>query len=304
MRGEQIGVLPLGRGLAVLRADSPAVVLVLKHLTPSEVYHGLYGEHHAGHKEHAALAAHAIVVNIGRLVELQPHAVAAQLAHHGASVGVGMLSDYLGHIAHKGVRLGSRCAQVTTLLCHPHQPFPLRVGVLDDIHPRSVGVVAFVVGRHIHIDNIAGQEHLLLVRNTMTHHIIDACAYALGETVVVERSRRSAVVEGILVYQAIDVLCSHTGLYLAGHEVEGAIGYLAALADTLYLLRRLDEFAIGHKISFRLPIEDYLVHLGQGLPLGHNPIGLYLAWHIGLLSQSDTVADLGCVVGRVPIYII
>ena len=126
----------------------------------------------------------------------------------------------------------------------------------------------------------------------MTNDIVDACTDTLRKALVIERSRDTAMIKGVFMNQAVDILSRHASLYLVCNKIKGSIGNLATLADARHLLRRLYQVAAGHQVTAGLPVEDYLVHLCERLAVRHNPVSLYLTWHISVVISA------GC--GRPP----
>ena len=51
----------------------------------------------------------------------------------------------------------------------------------------------------IHVDDVALLEDVLGLGDAVTHHLVDAGAHALGESLVVEGCRRAAVTGGIVI---------------------------------------------------------------------------------------------------------
>ena len=56
------------------------------------------------------------------------------------------------------------------------------------------------------------------------------------------------------------------------HKVKHTRVEHTRLADTFYLFRRLDEFALGHQMPLVLKVQNPLVHLSEWLPTLHMPV--------------------------------
>ena len=79
-------------------------------------------------------ASVAEVHHLGLLVELKPHAVAAQVAHHPVVVFLGVLLYGVAYVAHEAVRLGGLGPYLEALPGHPYELLLLGCCLSDDIH--------------------------------------------------------------------------------------------------------------------------------------------------------------------------
>ena len=84
-----------------------------------------------------------------------------------------MLLDGVADVAHKRVRLGSLHTDFQAFLGHTYQLLLLRCRLADDEHTTGVSIVAVEDGRKIHVDDITLLQHVFLLGNTVTHHLVD-----------------------------------------------------------------------------------------------------------------------------------
>ena len=100
--GNRDRVLELGRERAVARDGGPAIAEYL-HMRTAEIDHRLDGEEHPGLQRHAFAAA-AVMQDVGLVVEQPAKAVAAEVAHDGAALGLGEGLDGSADVAGRGAR--------------------------------------------------------------------------------------------------------------------------------------------------------------------------------------------------------
>ena len=98
---DQHRVLPLCRQASVFCIDGPAVFLVLNHIGPSRIYHRFNGKDHAGNQKHIRSPL-SDMADPRFLMEIIPHAVAADLTHYRKTICINVLgygSSYVAQMA-------------------------------------------------------------------------------------------------------------------------------------------------------------------------------------------------------------
>ena len=191
-----------------------------------------------------------------------------------------MLLDGMAYVAHKAVGLGSLHTYLQTLLGHTHKLLLLGSSLAYDKHTRSVGIIAIENSCEVHIHDVAILKDILLLRNAMTHHLVDACAHTLGETLVVETSRYGTMRCAIVVANLVNLESAHSCMNMLGHLVEHTSIHHTAAANALYLLRSLYEVARRHLFAFVLPIHHFLVKFGWLLSRKTMPNSLSFEYHV------------------------
>ena len=142
--------------------------------------------------------------DVGVLVKLVADAVSAEVAHDGETVLVGMMGDGIADVADKTVGMTGLDADLQTFTRHIHQFLLLRRRLSDDEHTRGVGIISVEDGRHIDVDDVALLQDFVFARDAVAHHLVDARADALRKSLVVERSRNAAMLDGEGVNERID----------------------------------------------------------------------------------------------------
>ena len=197
-----------------------------------------------------------------------------------------MLGDGSSRIAHKRVGLASFCTNLHTLLCHLHQAFTLRRGPANDEHTAGIRKVSIQNRRAIHIDDVAFFQHFLLRGDTVTHHLIDARATALGEALIIEGCRNATMLRGEVIHQLVNLQRAHALTNLLSHQVQHSRVQHASLADTLYLFRSLDQITRRHQMSLVLEKQNPLVHLREWLSTLHVPVPWVFLYQSHFFSES------------------
>src|SRR5687768_10080792 len=150
-------MLPLRRQAVVLGDDGPAVGQ-LADARLAGVDHGLDREGHARLERHAGAGA-AVVQDLRLLVELAADAVAAELAHHGVAVLLGVGLDGRAEVAQAHARADLADALPHALVGHLDQPAGLDAGLADVVHAARVAVVAVLDDGDVDVEDVAGLEH-------------------------------------------------------------------------------------------------------------------------------------------------
>ena len=115
----------------------------------------------------------------------------------------------------------------------------------------------------------------------MTHHLVDARAAALRETLIIQRRRNAPMLRREVIHQLVNLQRRHTLTDLLLHQVQHCRIQHTRLADALNLFRRLNQFTLWHQTALILEIQNSPVHLRQRLSALHMPIS-----RIFLLQQS------------------
>ena len=212
------------------------------------------------------------MLHLRLLVEFETHAVSAEVAHHSVTVFVGVLLDGVADVANKTIRLAGCDAHFEALLGYAHKAFLGGSSLADDVHTRSVGVIAVEDCGDVHIDDVALFEHHVVARNAVANLLVDGDAATLRKALKTKRCGRCAVRNSVFVYEFVDFVGGHTGVDVFSHEVEERGIDDAAPAHTFYLPRREYQTAPRHEFALVLPIENLLVHLRKRLTLRHKPI--------------------------------
>ncbi len=181
----------LGGERAVAGHRRPAVV---EHLAvgPADVDHRLDGEEHAG-PELRPGPRPAGVDDLRRIVEDPAHAVAAEIAHHGVTVPLGMALDRMGDIAEPVARLRLLQPEHQAFVGHLDELGRLDADVADQIHPAGVAVPAVEHRRHVDIDDVAILQRPIGRRNAVADDMVDRGAAALGIAAIAQgRGNRAA----------------------------------------------------------------------------------------------------------------
>ena len=175
------------------------------------------------------------------LMELQSYAVSAEVADDAVMVFVGVLLDGVSYVAHEAIGLGCLHANLQTFLCHTHQLLLLWSGLADDEHARSVGVISVKDGGEVHVDDVALLKDVLLLGDAVADHLVDACADALRESLVVKACGDGSVRRAVVVAYLVYLERAHSGTYVLCHFVKHTRIDDTTSADALYLFRGLDE---------------------------------------------------------------
>ncbi len=229
--------------------------------------------------------------HFGVFVELQPHPVAAQIAHHRESVFLGVLLNGIAYVAHetKGVR--RLHAYLQALFRHTHQLFLFGSCFSDDEHTGGIREIAVQNGRHIHVDDVALFQDFLFIRYAVTHHFVDGSANAFREAFIVERCGDCSVRHRVVVHQLVYLRSAHAGMNLFFNQIQHSGVHHSALADTFYLLRSLYQFACRHQATSILIVENFLVEFSQFRTLGNLPVVHFSTKHIMSCLKNRTKVD-------------
>ena len=106
----------------------------------------------------------------------------------------------------------------------------------------------------------------------MAYDLVDGCADALRESLVVERGGDGSVRHGIIEDQTVDLGSRHPFVYFLFNQIQDTSIDYTAPADAFDLLRCLNQIAAGDQMSFILQIEDFLIQFRQWLPFDGAPV--------------------------------
>ena len=213
--------------------------------------------------------------DIRLFMELVSYTMTAEVAHNTVVVFLRMFLNGMTDIAYKAIRFGGLGTNLQTLLGHTHQLFLFRGSLTNDEHPGGISIVSVQTGGAIHVDDIPLFEYIISLGNTMAHHLVDTRADTLGESLVVQRSRRGAMRNGIVMYDFIDFQRTHSRMNLRSHLVQNARIHHTGLSYSLNLLSRLDQIPCRNQLSFSFPVHHLLVKLSQRLTRNHMPSSLF-----------------------------
>ena len=206
-----------------------------------------------------------------------------------------MLLDGGAYVAKARPRLSHPHADVPAFARHLHETLPLGADLADEEHARGVGEVALVDGGHVHVDDVAIVQVFARAGDAVAHHVVDADAHALGESLVEEGGGDGIVVGGEAVDQVVHVGRGHAFADVRGHIVQqGSIDF-GALADAGQLFGGAEQVALGQADAGQLFGGAEQVALGQadaffleflypgfhlvGVSLGREALGVYELLH-------------------------
>ena len=216
------------------------------------------------------------MLDVRLLMELQPYAMTAKVAHDGHVILVGMSLDGITYISDIDVGLTAHLfAYFQTLPCHIHETLPARFRLAHDKHTARIGIVTVENRGAIHIDDIALLQYLILRRDAVTDDVIDTGAAGIGKPFVVKRCRYAPVLRGIVIYDFVYLPRGHPRTNALRNGIEHCRIQDASLPNALYLLGSLDKIARGNKFPVRLCFQYATVHVGQWLPIRNRPNVLF-----------------------------
>ena len=135
------------------------------------------------------------------------HTVSAQVAHYAIVILVGMFLNGIANVANKAIGLGCLHAYLQTLLCHTHQLLLLRSGLANDEHTGSIGIIAIEYSGAVDVYDVSLAKYILSLGNAVANHLVDACAYTLGKSLIVEWSRFTSMLCGVVIDNLVYLEC-------------------------------------------------------------------------------------------------
>ncbi len=242
---------------AVLGRDRPSVTRVEARACLADIDHRLNGEKHALFQRDA-FATPAVMQDIGRRMENPPDAVPAIIPNHGKSLRFGVLLNGCAYIA--GSSAGAH------LFDSPHhavvgdldQPLRFERYVADIIHPAGVTVPAVHDSRHVHVDDIAVIQDLV-IRDTVADHMVHRSADGFGEAAIAERGRGGTGADDPLVAVAVDLIGGDSGDDDVRQFVENLGGKSSGFMHSRVIRRFVNDDLMFHGRSIKQPLLHFNV---------------------------------------------
>jgi hypothetical protein len=236
------GMFILGGERPVARYRRPAVGKHL-HMRFAEIDHWLDGEDHA-FADFRPFVRAAVMQDVRRVVEQASDAMAAEIAHHRATlrfrIGLDRRADCAG--AHAG--LHRRDAAQQAFIGHFHQPLGGALDLADRIHAARIAMPSVQHIGHVDIDDIAFAQRLR-IRNAVADDVVDRGADGFGIAAIIQRCRQRAVVGAEFEDETIDGVGRDARLDDCGEFIEAARRQLARLAHPVEVLRGIEADDAG-----------------------------------------------------------
>ena len=231
--GDADRVLELGGERAVLGHGGPAVAEQL-HLPAAEIDHRLHREEHAGPKLRAG-AGLAVVQHVRRVVEDPPDAVTAEIAHHGATLALGIALDRVADVAQPraGPHLGD--AAHRGIVGDVDEPARLHARLADIEHAARVPVPAVEDHGHVDVHDVALLQPLV-AGDAVADDVIDRGADGFWVAAIAERRRHRTVTHDVVVAERVEGVGGDTGLDHRRQRIEHLCRKPPGLAHRLELL--------------------------------------------------------------------
>ena len=176
-------------------------------------------------------------------MELLANAVSAVLAHHAKA---GVLDRLLHGFGHNGERqpwLDGCQARFHAGAGDLDQALALGRDLTDAEHAARITKVAVQDRGAVDVDDVALVQHVRIAGDTVTDHVVDRGAYALGVALVVEVGRRAAVLDGVVVDHLVDLVGGHARGDVLAYVIEHAHVDGGRALDALDIGGRLVERA-------------------------------------------------------------
>ena len=201
----------------MVRGDDGPAVGKTTDARPAGVDHRLDSEHHPRLQLESRTRA-SVMQHLRLLVKLAADAVAAEFAHDGETMALGVVLDRRADVAEMRSRLDGANAVPHRLVRDFAQPPGLDRRCPHVEHAAGVAVETVLDDCDVDVDDIAGLE-LLIARDAVTNNVVDRRADRRRIRLipwgrVIERCRdRMLHVDHVLVTQAVDL----TGRHPRGH---------------------------------------------------------------------------------------
>src|SRR5882757_1664713 len=235
----------------VLRDHGPAVGQQ-SHVTLAGIHHGLHRERHSALQLKARTGL-AVVQNLGILVIHAADAVAAVFAHNRIIALFHERLNRVSDIAQPRARLHGFDSTPHRFETGFRQPLRMRRRLAGEIHPAGIAMESIANHSDIDVDDVAGLEPLV-IRNSVTHHVIHGSTDRLRKPAVIEvRGNRALHIYNVVVADLIELFGGDTGHDVLANHVEHLRGQASGHAHFFLLFRGL----YGHVHSF-----------SRGLPVG------------------------------------
>ena len=176
-------------------------------------------------------------------MEFQTDAMPAKLGDHRKTRVGRNLVDRRAHVAQMRPRLHRRKAGLHRIVRDVDQAAPLVIDVTDAEHARRIREVPIEDRRHVHVDDIATLEHVILARDAMANDFVYRGAHALGKPLVIEVGGNRPMLDAVVVNPAVDFLGARPGTDMFGNVVERTDVDARRCLDSLDFLGRLEPIA-------------------------------------------------------------
>src|SRR5690606_30180381 len=160
----------------------------------------------------------AIVEDVGSVVEDPTDTVAAEIAHNGTTLALGIGLDGSADRADAGAGLHLGNAAQEAFIGDLKQTLGRALELADGVHAAGVPVPAVHHIGDVNIDDVTFAQWLV-VRDAVTDHMVDRGAGRFSVAAIVERSRQAAIVHTELKHKAVDLVCSDAGLDQVGQFI-------------------------------------------------------------------------------------
>src|ERR1700731_2888853 len=148
----------------------------------AKIDHRLDGEEHAWLEQHAVAAA-AVMENVGFIVKEAAKAMAAKVAHDGTAFGLGIFLDRRADIAGRCARPDGRHAAHQRLIGYLHEALRPTGDVANKIHPARIAVPAIEDQGHVDVDDVAVPEWFA-VGHSVANDMVDRGADRFAITAI------------------------------------------------------------------------------------------------------------------------
>ena len=184
----------------------------------AQVHHRLDGEEHAG-LERRALAAAAVVQDVGAVVEQLADAVAAEVADHRHAGGLDHLLDGIADVAEGVARLDHRQTGLERVIGDLDQLLRPGIDLADPEHAAGIAMPAVDDDGVVDVDDVALLQNLV-AGNAVADDVVDRGADGLLIALVAEAGRQGSVVEGELADAVVQFARGHAGDHPGGDHVQ------------------------------------------------------------------------------------
>ncbi|MCY1302898.1 hypothetical protein D9M70_525810 [compost metagenome] len=217
--------------------------------------------------------------DVRRVVEKLADAVAAEIAHDGATFRFGIGLDRLADGTGASTRAYGGNAAHQAFMGDIEQPLGGALDLADRIHAARVAVPAIDDIGDVDIDDVALAQRLV-VGDAMTDDVIDRGTGGLGVAAVVQRRGQGAIVHAEFEDEAVDLVGGDARLNARNEFVEAARRHLAGLAHAFKTFRSVEPDNAGvfvggrpcldvshHSKAFICSKSDFIEQRGRLRPL-------------------------------------
>ncbi len=176
-------------------------------------------------------------------MEILTDSVSAVLAHHAKAGVLDGLLHSLGHHGQRQPRLDGGKASLHAGAGDVDQALALGRDLADAEHTARITKVTVQDRGAVHVDDVALVQHVRIAGDTVTDHIVDRGAYALGIALIVEVGRRTTVLDGVVIDHLVDLVGGHARGDVLAYVIEHAHVDGGRALDALDIGGRLVERA-------------------------------------------------------------